>query len=34
MKKFLGANAAWVSGFDLDKLQPIADEIGPDIVSG
>jgi hypothetical protein len=33
VEKFLGANAARVYGFDLDNLQPIADEIGPELVS-
>jgi predicted TIM-barrel fold metal-dependent hydrolase len=33
MEKFLSLNAARVYGFDLDKLQPIADEIGPELVT-
>jgi hypothetical protein len=30
-RKILGTNAASVYGFDLDKLQPLADRIGPTV---
>jgi hypothetical protein len=31
IRSILGTNAAKVYGFDVDRLQPIVDEIGPTI---